>query len=41
MSDTTATALNQKKSKKAEKEEKEVCSICADTYTAVVRRKVV
>ena len=33
----TATATN----KKAEKKEKELCGICADTYTTVLRRKII
>lgn len=36
----TATATAAEKRTSKEKEEKEVCSICADTYTAVLRRKI-
>ena len=36
----TATATATAAAKRPSKEEKEVCSICADTYTAVLRRKI-
>jgi len=46
-SDATPTVYESKnkvkhvEKRKVEKEEKEVCPICADTYTAVLRRKIV